>query len=348
MEETKRCSRCILPETFPGIAFNEQGVCNFCSNHRTVSVLGEAKLREILHAEKGRTYDCVVPISGGKDSTYVLYYAVKILNLKVIAVNYDSGFQCDLAIANAKHTCDILNVPLVVKKADYKTHAKMLKESLLVSEIVGTFFGTCGNCGVNIRTAAINTAKEYDVPFILEGSSIYEKTGTHFFVGLKGLVMKIPIMKAPRSVLRLLFHMTKYCFYSIRQRIQMKVAIRYRFRPRCSVPFPKKIGVIHFFDYVEWDTINKVSFLEEKLGWKYPGDHEHRFDCLLHCFISHRWLQDSGISSDGFTYSTLTRENRMKREDAISKEIATKERLEKECLESIEKVGLRDYKMPRI
>ena len=191
MRAYKRCSRCILPDTFPGIAFNDQQVCNFCLDHKTVSVLGEAKLRELLSSESGELFDCVVPVSGGKDSTYVLYYAVKVLNLRTIAVNYDSGFQSDIAQENIREACNRLNVPLVVCQADYATQVKMLRELTQISEITGTFFHMCMNCEVNIRTAVINTAKQKNIPFILYGDSAFEVFKMHPFMGSKEFIKRI-------------------------------------------------------------------------------------------------------------------------------------------------------------
>ena len=138
MNKIKRCTKCILPETFPKIEFNKHGICNFCLSHETLHAHGEAKLKKVLQAKKGKMYDCVVPISGGKDSIFVLNYAVKKLNLRVIAVNYDSGYQDSLSIENMKNACNILEVPLVVKKAKY--NAQMIKSSIRLSEIAGMFF----------------------------------------------------------------------------------------------------------------------------------------------------------------------------------------------------------------
>ena len=100
MDTEKRCRRCIMPATFPGITFNRQGVCNFCASYVPRPALGKEKLREVLTAQSGTSYDCLVPVSGGKDSTYLLYYAIKVLGLSVIAFNYDSGFQLQLAREN--------------------------------------------------------------------------------------------------------------------------------------------------------------------------------------------------------------------------------------------------------
>jgi hypothetical protein len=90
VDNAKRCSICILPESFPKISLNEKRICNFFSSYETFIPLGENKLVDILERHKAKSYDCVIPISGGKDSTYVLYYAVKKLGLKVICVTNQS------------------------------------------------------------------------------------------------------------------------------------------------------------------------------------------------------------------------------------------------------------------
>jgi len=343
MKKINRCIKCLLPETFPKIEFNKQGIFNFCLSHEAPNVHGEAELKKVLQAKKGKIYDCVVPISGGKDSAYVLCYAVRKLNLKVIAVNYDSGFQSSLSIENMKNACSLLNVPLVVKKANY--NAQMLKSILCISETSGMFFGVCLNCEVNIRTSAINTAREYDVPFILFGRSTFESLGTQPFTGWKAFIRRISI----KDTIKVSFHLLKYSYYSIRQRMQMKVSLKYRFRPRCGVPFPKKkIRMIRFFDYIERDVPAMTNFLKVQLGWQSPPNQEIKFDCLIHCFVNHHWLQACGISSGGVIYSKMIRENQISREDALSKEKTIKDNIEKKCLGVIEELGLIDYIMPKI
>ena len=69
----KRCSRCLLPETYPNIRYNEEGVCNYCLSYTPVEYKGEEKLEELLGFYRDRgvkyDYDCVVGVSGGRDST---------------------------------------------------------------------------------------------------------------------------------------------------------------------------------------------------------------------------------------------------------------------------------------
>lgn len=76
-----RCSNCLLPETNPNISFDSEGICNYCHNHKKIEYLGEEKLKELLanYRGKGKPYDCVIGLSGGRDSSFTLLKMVKIM-----------------------------------------------------------------------------------------------------------------------------------------------------------------------------------------------------------------------------------------------------------------------------
>jgi len=348
MDEIRRCTKCIMPETFPGITFNEEGVCNLCTSYEPFPVLGEDKLRELLNSQKGGEYDAVVAFSGGKDSAYVLYYAVKVLNLKVIAVSYDAGFTSDQAKENMENACRILNVPLVVKTVEFNNQVKMVKETLRIAEITGVFSGVCGNCETNVRFAAIQIAQQYNVPFILYGSSRSESAGVPSFISWGTVIKRVSTPRNIKDMFRLWYHLGKYYYYNIRQGMELGYRpFRMRFWPKPRVPFPKGIRAIRFYDYIEWDTLNKLSLLEKELGWKTKNGKKHRFNCSLRCFGNYTWFQQSGITTDGFNFSTWIRGNNMSREEALASEIGSREKREAECMDVIERVGLKNYKMPK-
>jgi len=166
-----------MPSSYPGISFNHEGICNFCTGYKDREYLGKQELVELMNsADRKSEYDCVVPLSGGKDSTYILYFAVKELKLNCIAVSYDSGFQTDIARENVRKTCAILDVPLVVRRSPGDVQSKLTRECLLLARRMGFFvgFSVCGNCEVILRTISFNVAKTYGVPFILWGSSPQE------------------------------------------------------------------------------------------------------------------------------------------------------------------------------
>jgi hypothetical protein len=69
----KRCNRCLLPETYPNIRYNGDGICNYCLSYTPIEYKGKTKLEELLdtyrNRNKGEKYDCVVAVNGGRDST---------------------------------------------------------------------------------------------------------------------------------------------------------------------------------------------------------------------------------------------------------------------------------------
>ena len=95
----KRCARCTLSETYPGMRFDSSGVCSLCPpDGQTVRVvpLGTDALRSALASytrQSDQQYDCIVGFSGGRNSTYALYYAVRVLGLRVLAYTVDNGFM---------------------------------------------------------------------------------------------------------------------------------------------------------------------------------------------------------------------------------------------------------------
>ncbi|MEW6079440.1 MAG: hypothetical protein AB1724_16660, partial [Thermodesulfobacteriota bacterium] len=105
-DTVRRCSTCILPESYPGIQFNEKGECHLCTGYQKPATKGEDALHRLLTSRKGSRYDCLVTLSGGRDSSYVLYYAVKVLGLNTLALNYDNGFRHPQALANMKTACE--------------------------------------------------------------------------------------------------------------------------------------------------------------------------------------------------------------------------------------------------
>lgn len=134
----KRCNRCTLPSNFRNIKFDRNGICNFCHEHdkyiekfRRFSLAKKLFLEQI-NSNKGRyRYDCAVGISGGKDSTYVLYKLVTDYNLKVLAITFDNNFLNDIALANIKKIVDMLGVDHVFLSYDKDIHYRLYKEAAI-------------------------------------------------------------------------------------------------------------------------------------------------------------------------------------------------------------------------
>lgn len=116
----KRCTSCVLPETFPFIKFDEKGVCNFCKEGPPVKKENRASL-EVRLAEiksKNGNPDCIVALSGGRDSCYGLHVIKKELGLNPIAYTYDWAMVTDEARRNCSKICQVLGVEHIIRSAD--------------------------------------------------------------------------------------------------------------------------------------------------------------------------------------------------------------------------------------
>lgn len=120
IERLRRCTRCILPETMPMIEFDEDGVCNYCRRYRPNVVRGIDDLRRIVapHARSGGRPNCLVGLSGGRDSTYALHFAAVELGLRPVAFTYDWGMVTDLARRNISRICGELGIEHILVSAD--------------------------------------------------------------------------------------------------------------------------------------------------------------------------------------------------------------------------------------
>ena len=110
LNNLRRCTRCTLPETHETIVFDKEGVCNICRQNefkKTKINWDERKkfLIELIKKFRGKVdYDCIIPFSGGKDSTFTLWYIVKELDLKPLVVSFDHGLYRPKNIENNERT----------------------------------------------------------------------------------------------------------------------------------------------------------------------------------------------------------------------------------------------------
>ena len=102
----ERCTKCIIPVTAKGIVLDENGLCQLCKNFRKVESKGEISLREEIskYIENKEEYNCIVPVSGGRDSSYALYFAKEVLKLNPIAVHNDNDFEKDWVFEQVSKT----------------------------------------------------------------------------------------------------------------------------------------------------------------------------------------------------------------------------------------------------
>ena len=131
-DSLRRCSRCILPETMPFIEFDSDGVCNYCRSYKLIKFKGEQDLSAAVAPFRNSAGmpDCVVGMSGGRDSLYCLHYLKTILKLNPVAYTYDWGMVTDLARRNISRICGKLGVEHIIVSADIAGKRKNIKKNL--------------------------------------------------------------------------------------------------------------------------------------------------------------------------------------------------------------------------
>lgn len=118
----RRCSKCILPASFPGISFDQSGVCSVCRNYRPLIRRGIDAFIDVLSKESltGKPGRCVVALSGGRDSCFMLHYLKRELGLDVVAFTYDWGMVTDLARRNMSRMVSALGVEHILVSANIR------------------------------------------------------------------------------------------------------------------------------------------------------------------------------------------------------------------------------------
>ena len=129
----KRCSKCVLPATMPFIEFDEDGVCNYCRTQQRFKAKGRKALEAYInkHKSKHGEPDCIVPFSGGRDSTFALHYVKNVLKMNPIAYTYDWGVLTDLGRRNQARICGKLGVEHIIISADIEKKRQYVKNNLM-------------------------------------------------------------------------------------------------------------------------------------------------------------------------------------------------------------------------
>lgn len=130
--DIRRCTRCILPATYPLIEFDSEGVCDYCRRWRPVRVKGAEALRAAVepYRSKDGSPDCIVAFSGGRDSTYGLHYVKTVLGMNPIAFTYDWGMVTDLARRNQARICGKLGIEHILRSADIAKKRRYVRKNV--------------------------------------------------------------------------------------------------------------------------------------------------------------------------------------------------------------------------
>ena len=177
----KTCTSCLLPETHETIQFNENNKCNICTaqDYKKTNIDYKKKkieLDELVKNYKGKyNYDCIVPFSGGKDSTFALYYIVNNLKLKPLVIRFDHGFLRPNLEDNVKRCQRKLGFDMITFTPNWKIVQKLMLRSFLDK---GDF---CWHCHTGIFSYPMWISIEKNIPLIFWGEKQSEYTAYYSF-----------------------------------------------------------------------------------------------------------------------------------------------------------------------
>ena len=255
----KICSRCIYDERVSSISFDNSGICNYCrqienltEEYGTGKSKGEALFEKIIDQIKfsgrGKKYDCIIGVSGGTDSSYLVHLA-KMRGLRPLAVHYDNTWNSAIATTNIHKVLNGLDVDLYTKVVANK-EADDIFRSFFLAGVPEIDASTDLGFGYLLR----QVAAKYSIKFILEGHSFVEEgitpLGRNYFDGRyiqsihhtfgRRRMDTYPLMTFSRFLKSVLYDRAKFI------------------RP---------------FWYIKYSKSEAKAFLKENFGWEYYGGH---------------------------------------------------------------------------
>ena len=320
-KEIKRCSRCIYDERVAYITFDENGVCNYChqleklkKEYGTGTKEGEAKFAKIVEQikkdGKGKKYDCIIGVSGGTDSSYMLYLTKK-WGLRPLAVHYDNTWNSAIATENIRKVLTALDIDLFTYVVDNKEIDDIFR-SFFYADVAEMEAST----DLALAEVMYRAAWKYGVKYVLEGHSFIEEgitpVGRNYFDGKYIESIHKQFGKRPMKTYPLMTF-NRFLFWSAFAKIQ-------KIRP---------------FWYIDYNKEEAKAFLQKEYDWKYYGGHhlENRMTAFLHSvYLPQKFNTDMRNN----TLSAMVRNGKMDRLEAI-KEYEKPPFVEKDLVEYFKK-----------
>lgn len=311
----KRCTRCGLPETHETISFDADGVCNICRQHefkqQKIDWTANKKALNILIEEhRGKyDYDCIVPFSGGKDSTWTLYYLVKEYGIKPLVMRFDHGFMRPNLEENVKRVTRKLGVDIMTFTPNWKVVQKLMLQAYIEK---GDF---CWHCHAGIFSYPMQVAIEKKVPLIFWGEPSAEYTSYYSYDQVEEVDEK---------------RFNRYVNLGISaddMYIRLEGAVDERELKPYSYPPLKELRALNYRSvclgsFIPWDVKTQSEIIQRELGWQgdvvenVPPQYRYeKIECYMQGVRDYIKFIKRGYSRPSHLVALDVRNNRMSKEE---------------------------------
>ncbi len=318
------CVKCALPISFPGIRLNSVGECNFCEQwHLQWDGVDFKKSKERLlrflefFRGKGDPYDCIIGLSGGTDSSYLVYLA-KSWGMTPLTVTFDNGFLSEGAKKNISALKNHFSFDHTYITLDEGLVQKMFLHFLLNA---GEF---CSVCNIAITTAIKNTARAHNIRLVLSGHS-----------------PRTEPMVTPEFFTCTPAYFDNVCgnIFSEKEKETISPKGHYRYGNRLARYLNPEMFFVKVPNFVPWNDREIVEILSN-YGLNFNLFNQHA-DCLLNNPKEYLKFKKFGVLEFSSKLSSLVRDGQITREDALRRsgqkeaEIIRNERMIREKLTDV-------------
>ncbi len=262
--QLKYCSRCCLPETTFGIEFDEFGVCKACIASEEKMQINwaerEKKLKSILINAKKKSknnYDCMVPISGGKDSAFQLHVLTRVYGIKPLAVTFNHNWYSKIGWENLWNVLEKLDVDHIMYTPKRSLVNKLAKKSL---SMIGD---SCWHCHAGVHAFPLSVAIKFNIKLLVLGESPAEFSGRDTFGK-----QKLKDGKASNLCKIATGSHGNDSVYSVcGDEIEKQEMVLFE-APKAHELDKANISFIYLGDFLFWDHERQMNLLVKEYNWK--------------------------------------------------------------------------------
>lgn len=311
------CSRCILPSTFPGIKFDDQGVCNYCRRDEPMlkkssekKAQYRLKLDDLVRKTKtlDSGYDVIAAYSGGKDSSYTLKLLHERYSLKILALTLDNHFIPLQTRENIKKVTDTLGIDHITFRPKWRLMKSIFiltaNRDIYPLQTLTRASSICTACIGLVKSITLKAALEMKIPLVAFGWSPGQAP-------VQSAIMKTNASLVRESQKALLRAMPEEIVHEMKSYF-----IPDRYFAEYDHHFPTNVHPLAFFDYDE-EVIKREI---EALGWKAPTNTDsNSTNCQLNAFANQCHIRRRGFHPYVWEIANMVRQGVMKRQDGVEK-----------------------------